>query len=443
MTKIGLMLAFDRESEIQRHHPPLALGYLASYLRSQVQDVDVRFFLTPDEAAEFEPELVGISSVTQNLSIAARMAEALKGRIAAPIMLGGIHISLLPETLPKAFDFGVIGEGERTLVDLVRWRQGDIAGLAEIPGLVVRQGDGLVTTHARIPITNLDEIPTPDLAMLGDTWRLPFWGRMLMYSSRGCPYKCLFCSGARFWHNYRFFSTEYLIREIEWRNREYGTRYFDFWDDLFIGNDDRFKRFTEMFLERGLQDKVTLAFSVRSNLVTAGRAKAFRELGVENVNFGAESGSDRVLAAAGKRGVSVEANQRAIDLLHEQGIYVNCSFIMGFPDETYREMKQTVQFIQRNKSKLSGIGVYPLLPFPGTIYWDLAYERGIVSLDMDWSAFEMEYSRLNFDKLLYLNTQVSRRRFASLFRQANELGAEIGDRHHRYVFTQMQAAQSS
>ena len=432
MTKVALLLAFEPRSEIQRTYPPLALGYLASYLRTHVPEVEVRFCLTADEAAAFGPDLVGISSVTQNLPIATRLAAQLRQATDAPIALGGIHVSLLPETLPAPFDLGVLGEGERTLADLVRWRRGELARLDEIEGLEVRgEGGRLVRTPPRTPIANLDEIPMPDLEGLGLTWRVSYRDRVLLYSARGCPYKCLFCSGTRFWRNYRVFSTEYLIREIEARSTAYGTRYFDFWDDLFIGDEKRFRAFAEAFMERALAQRVILGFSVRSNLVTPERVRAFGALGVENVNFGAESGSDRILAGAHKTGVTVAVNQRAIDLLHDQGIFVNCSFIFGFPDETHREMKQTLQFIERNKEKLAGIGFYPLLPFPGTVYWDQALARHLVSLDMDWSALEMEYSEMDPAKLPYLNTQVSRRKFAAVLARAEELRQEIAARQER------------
>jgi len=433
MTKVALLLAFNRESQIQWHHPPLALGYLASYLRARLSDVDVRFFLTADELTRFEPDLIGISSVTQNIPIAVGLAQALKRETDAPIALGGIHVSLLPQTLPAPFDIGVLGEGEPTLADLVRWRRGEIADLAAIGGIVFRDRGRLVQTSPRLPISDLDEVPFPDVEMLGSNWLADYHSRMLMYSSRGCPYKCLFCSGARFWRSYRCFSPDYLMREIESRHATFGTRWFDFWDDLFIGDDARVRQFADKFLERGLRDRVILGFSVRSNLVTPERVRTFGELGVEAVNFGAESGSDRILRACNKTGVTVEVNQRAIDLLYDQGIFVQCSFIFGFPDETHDEMKQTLKFIERNKHKLADIGFFPLLPFPGTVYWDMALERGIVSLDMDWQAFEMNWEELDIEKLPYLNTQASRRELDACLTRAAELRAEIVIEHTRRI----------
>ncbi len=428
MTKVALLLAFDRASYFQRHHPPLALGYLAAYLKAGVPDVDVRFFLSPQEALQFEPDLVGISSVTQNIPIAVEMARQMTV-CGAPVVLGGIHVSLLPETLPQPFTFGVLGEGEQTLADLVRWRRGEIADPASIDGLVIRDGGRLVQTAPRSPLARLDDLPFPDVALLGRHWEADYHSRMLMYSSRGCPYRCLFCAGARFWRTYRCFSPEYVVREIESRCAEFGTRWFDFWDDLFIGDEGRLRRFAELFLERGLREKVVLGFSVRSNLVSKERARLFARLGVENVNFGAESGSDRVLRAMNKTGVTVAVNQRAIDLLHDYGIFVNCSFVFGFPDETAAEMEQTLNFIERNRDKLADIGYFPLLPFPGTPYWDLARERGIVSLDMDWRAFEMNYSEIDWDRFPMLAEKVSRTELKSFLDRANQLRNEIAAAH--------------
>jgi len=433
MTKVALLLAFDKTSPVQTLHPPLTLGYLASYVRAYAPDVDVRFFATAEDAARFDPDLIGISSATQNLPLAAELAESLKGRVRAPIVLGGIHVSLLPQTMPSVFDVGVVGEGERTLVDLVRWRRGEISDLAKIEGLVFRDGSRLVQTPPRTPIANLDEIPFPDIEMLGTCWRSSGTGRVLMYSSRGCPYKCYFCSTTNFWRTYRFFSPEYVIREIEWRHATFGIRWFDFWDDLFIGDDQRFRRFAGMFLERGLRERVILGFSVRANLVNPERALMMRDLGVEQVNFGAESGNDRVLRSINKAGVSVEINQRAIDLLTDNGIFVNCSFVFGFPDESYGEMKDTLRFIERNKYKLADVGFFPLQILPGTHYWEMALGQGIVSLDMDWRRLELEYGRINLETMPYLNTKVSRRKLAAVLARASELRAEIGQLHKRRI----------
>jgi len=433
MTKVALLLAFNRDSPIQWHHPPLAIGYLASYLRFHVSDVDVRFFLTADEAAEFAPDLIGISSVTQNLPVAVDLARQLKEQTGAPIALGGIHISMLPQRLPAPFDVGVLGEGERTLVDLVRWRRGEIPDLVTVKGLVLRDGDRLIRTPPQEPIHDLDQVPFPDVEMLGTSWLALQHHRMLMYSSRGCPYRCSFCCGARFWRSYRCFSPDYLVREIESRQAKLRARWFDFWDDLFIGDDARLRRFAEKFLERRLRERVVLGFSVRSNLVTLERVRTFAELDVEAVNFGAESGSDRILRECNKTGVTVAVNQRAIDLLHDHGIFVQCSFIFGFPDETLDDMNQTLRFIERNKSKLADIGFFPLLPFPGTPYWDMALEQGIVSLDMDWTAFEMNWGELDIEKLPYLNTKVSRQHLAVCMARAQELRTEIVQEHERRI----------
>ena len=433
MTKVALLLAFDKTSQVQTLHPPLTLGYLASYLRTYAPDVDVRFFLTAEEAARFEPDLVGISSASQNLPLATELAESVKRQTKAPLVLGGIHVSLLPQTMPSVFDIGVVGEGERTLVDLVRWRRGEIAELGKVEGLILRDGNRLIQTPPRAQIVNLDEIPFPDIEMLGTCWRTCGTGRVLMYSSRGCPYKCYFCSTTNFWRNYRAFSPEYVIREIEWRYSTFGIRWFDFWDDLFIGDDKRFRRFAEMFLERGLRARIILGFSVRANLVTPERVRVMKELGVEQVNFGAESGNDRVLHSINKAGVTVEINQRAIDLLHDNGIFVNCSFVFGFPDETYGEMKDTLKFIERNKYKLADVGFFPLQLLPGTHYWEMALQQGIVSLEMDWRRLELEYCRINLETMPYLNTQVSRRKLASVLARASELRAEIGQLHQRRI----------
>ena len=121
-------------------------------------------------------------------------------------------------------------------------------------------------------------------------------------------------------------------------------KHISIWDDLFIVNKSRFKRFIQLVEERNINSHVSFNFSVRANLVDDELCEALKKINVVTVGFGAESGSDRILKLLNK-GTTVEINQKAINTIHKHGIKVGCSFIVGSPTETEDDVRNTYEFI--------------------------------------------------------------------------------------------------
>ena len=185
--------AVDIASEIETALPHLGLGYLASSLRKfgpdrhefKVIDRDVE-----QQIRTFKPDMVGITAVSQNYGRAIKYAATAK-KYGLPVMIGGVHISALPTTLSADMDVGVIGEGERTIIDLFRLYEQkgcfDAESLAKLSGVVFRRQGEIVVTRDPGPIVPLDSIAMParDLLQIGKS--------TYMFTSRGCPYRCTFC----------------------------------------------------------------------------------------------------------------------------------------------------------------------------------------------------------------------------------------------------------
>ncbi len=126
--------------------------------------------------------------------------------------------------------------------------------------------------------------------------------------------------------------------------------------------------------------------------------------------------------------INQKAVQRAIDLLHDAGIKVGCTFIIGIPGETAKELDETYAFIEKNADKMLDVELNPLTPLPSTPLWDYAEEGGLVSANMDWEALSDTGVLLNydFDNYIYLNDQMPREnffryveKFKALFQQIN------------------------
>jgi radical SAM superfamily enzyme YgiQ (UPF0313 family) len=319
-----------------------------------------------------------------NFFDAVKIGDAVRARNPEALMImGGHHISNVPDTLPKAFDYGVLFEGEKTFWEIVDGYFGgnkQKSALVNLKGVAYRDGKGQISINpTQDLIMPLDSIPFP--AMEGKS--PPY-----LFSSRGCPYRCSFCSSTRFWKNLRFFSSDYVVSQIEHiRSRFRKLKLVTFWDDLIISDRQRFVEIVDKLESRGLTDKLHFGFAVRAELVDEEICRQISRLKIEFISFGAESGNDRVLKLLKGASAGIDKNQKALDLLRKFGIPVMCSFIIGAPTETEEEMENTFDFIVRNieAGKLNEAVVNTLIPLPGTPMWDYGLEKGILKYPIDWN----------------------------------------------------------
>gem|GEM_PF-781526 len=365
--------------------PSLSFGYLKSYLKLHLgHTVSMDRLHSPEEARSCD--ILAISSTSQDYEIArqiARDAKHLKANVIT--VLGGHHVTYLPGTMAREFDYGVLGEGEETFLELVRHifeygPGGNPATIRKINGIAYHDGNGVATTAPRDPISPLDRLPHPFREMS----TAPY-----VMTSRGCPYRCAFCSSSAFWGKTRFFSAGYVVEEIEQILDAYPeVRNISIQDDLFVADVERFGEIIERLNAGGISRKASFSFAVRANLVTDRLCERMKELRIDSVCFGAESGSDRILSNM-KKGVSVARNQEALDLLRARRIPVVCSFIVGWPTETEEEVRSTYEFLVGNirAAKLTSASVVNILtPMPGTETWRDAVNSGVVpESDFDWS----------------------------------------------------------
>ncbi len=413
--KFLLINAIDVTKTLQTSLPPLSLGYLVSSLRCEYGDDLIEFkIIDRDIASEirkFKPDIVGITSVSQNYNFAIKYASIAK-KHALPVLIGGTHVSVLPTTLTKNMDIAVIGEGEATIKELfavfLKNKKFPKMDLRHIKGLAFWDHGKIIQTEKRPPIEPMDAIPMParDLMKIEKCTHV--------FSSRGCPYRCVFCASSRFWNKTRFFSAKYVVAEVKYLYQNFGVKEIDFWDDLFIVSRARIKEMISLLRREKLLGKIVFGCAVRSNLIDENLAKLLQTMNVKRVSMGLESGTPRILNYLKGSTINIKDHQRAIRIFKKYGIEPSASFIIGSPTETREEVLQTLKFIK--DSKLRGFGDYVLTPLPGTPIWDYAKERGLVSEKMDWSTLNVEFEENHQDAVI-LSETLSRDELYKLFLQ--------------------------
>lgn len=406
------MDAFEGKAEYQ----PLGIGYLISSLRKRFGKNLITFQVVENkierEIIKFKPSIVGISSLSPNYKLAIEYAKIAK-KYGLPVIIGGVHISVLPYSLTKDMDIGVIGEGEETICDLFELFKDegkfDREKLQRINGIVYRdENNELHITPKREQIKPLDNIPFP----ARDVFKTN--SKTYMFTSRGCPYRCAFCASSRFWDKVRFFSGEYVVSEIEHLIDEYKVHHIDFADDLFIVSKERIPLIIKLLRERNLLGRATFSCTAKSDLINDELVQLLKELGVNVIFLGLESGCDNILNYLKGGTVSVEDHENAIKTIRKYQIEVSGSFIIGSPKESMQDALETLNFIKKNR--VETLPIYPLTPFPGTPIWDYAKSKDLVNEEMDWNKLRLPNFSFNSTPAIILSEKLTRQELHSLSR---------------------------
>lgn len=411
--------------DMSQPDPPLSLAYMASYVRKYSDVDDITIVDKEDHLKRIKrerPDVVGISSFSFEFTQAKALAQEIKKNFDIPVIVGGHHITGLPKLLLSSpFDIGVMGEGEQTMLELVKCYEKHGAfpkdELKKIDGIVFKNNSEALITKRRELIVPLDKIPFParDLLKMKEyylTLRMASFSKFGIYThmmtSRGCPYNCTFCSSVGFWgRRPRYNSPEHVVSEFKELIEKYDVDGIIIWDDLFVSDIKRVEQIAKLMKEEGINDKIELTIFCRANLINESLCKTLKEMSVSVVDFGLESGSDKVLKYLKKGTVTVEDNKRAIRLCKKFGMRTIGTFVIGSPDETEEDLKMTRELIL--DKNLDRAQVYQVTPIPNSEMWDYARKLGIVSDDPDF-----DFSLLNtagFKPSLLMTKNLSKEKF--------------------------------
>jgi len=331
---------------VQKSYYPLSFGYLTSYCRINGLMFDCVYAENLSCLKRFSPDVVAFSCITENFNLCKKYAHAVKRfNPKIKVLLGGVHVSAVPESLTSDFDAGVIGEGEKTFFELA---SNDFVPSRKIDGLFF---DGLKTGE-RVLIEPLDLIPHPDRSIYNLGVRQSY-----IFTSRGCSYRCKFCSSSRFWKKVRLHSPSYVAEELL-QLKNAGIKHVNIYDDTFLLSLERVKLIRDLVKPFGM----TFSVAARANQVTDEAVLTLKDMGVTAVGMGLESNSAKILEWL-EKGNTPEINQKAVDVLHRHKLPFAASFIRGIPGETGADLTATYSFIKRNHI---GFDMYRLMRFPNT-----------------------------------------------------------------------------
>lgn len=391
--KIKLVLVYH-QMKVQGNVPHFGLLSLGAYVKQKFSFVEVKILDNPNplrQILKYKPDIIGFTGASTEYKEAISLAKNVKKHSKALLLIGGIHISTCPQSFNNIFDIGVIGEGELTLgeiLDLYKDKKINHNNLKKINGLVFFNKNKLIITKPRQLIKNIDDLPIParELIPMENYLKnqINFYGikrQMIITTSRGCPYHCVYCSSSAHWGSFRFHSVEYIINEIDHLIKTYKVDGIVFWDDLFIAPKSRLLLLVKEIKKRGWDKTIVFSGQARSNIADEDVIKALKSINTTRLSFGFETYSPKMLNYLKVNSVFVKDNIRTVKLCNKYDIDVTSGLIVGSPGETIKDLKITYNTMKKYPLDLTNI--YLLAPYPGTKIWEYSKNNNIVSDDMD------------------------------------------------------------
>jgi radical SAM superfamily enzyme YgiQ (UPF0313 family) len=352
----GYFLSEDAaERRVMKPYPPLGLLYLSAYLKARGFDVEVfdTTFSTRGEFRRFlevrRPPVVGIyANLMTKLNVLAMIAECRSFR--SRVIVGGPDVpEYAAEYLAHGADVAVLGEGERTMEELLPALERG-SPLRDVAGIVYRDDGGEpVRTAPRPLIEDLDLLPLPDREAINlhayiDTWRAHHgMGSVSLICARGCPYTCTWCSRSVYGESHRRRSVQSVVDEIVQIRERYRPDMLWFADDVFTINHRWFNEFYDVMQARGI--RIPFECITRADRLTDDILEKMSRLGAARIWYGSESGSQRILDAMQRR-VTVEEIRTVTQQARRHGIQTGLFVMLGYPGEELSDIEETVDHLK-------------------------------------------------------------------------------------------------
>jgi radical SAM superfamily enzyme YgiQ (UPF0313 family) len=315
-------------------------------------------------------DIIGFDALTPNIRRAIAWAKYAKSRGKVTIM-GGPHASVDQGIFLDSghFDFVLKGEAEETLPQFLKAFEGDDwDALAKVQGLAaVRKGELAIDNAAPPLIKKLDELPLPARHLLPMERYFQLNSEKLVYvfTTRGCPFKCIFCQKELTGRGFRVRSTELIVDELEHVVKTYNPGVVLFVDEILTLRKKRIHEMCDEILRRGL--KFEWIANTRADCVDYPLLKHMHRAGCRRIYYGWESGSPRMLDVL-KKDLTPEVIVEAARMTRRAGIWAKVYLIVGSPGETRQDIEETEKVLKLAGPDLVRVSVFN--PLIGTESWD-------------------------------------------------------------------------
>lgn len=405
--------------------PPIGLLYLSSFCKSkdysvdfidsvveapdkinkvQLEDGELTYRgLALDEVIEkidSRSKVIGISNLFSfAFPIVLELTRLIKKKHPnTTIVVGGAHVSAVPSDVLKCnfIDFVVTGEGELTFIDLLNKLGDKDSDFSNIDGLAYRNNSNIVVNPRTRYIDNLDKLPFPDREIIDLTkyYRAneahgPTQAKWTpIISSRGCPFRCTFCTSSLWNRQFRARSAKNVVDEIEECVKKYGIEEFHFEDENLTLNKERVWQICDEIERRGLKIKWQTPNGIRASVTDTKTLERMKKAGCYHVVFAPESGSTRVLNKIMHKDQDLEDVTNLVRFASRIKLNTCAYFMMGLPKETKKDIKLTIDYAK----KLARLGldevVFSLfIPLPGSVLYDYLKKKGAI-VD-DWKSLSV------------------------------------------------------
>jgi anaerobic magnesium-protoporphyrin IX monomethyl ester cyclase len=398
--------------------PPSSLLILAAYVERELPDVDIDIVDCQADQLNWkgleryiesaEPSMVLTSGFTTNAYTCARTCEIAK-TVSEDIVtiVGGIHFSFTPDesllNYPE-IDYIVRGEGELTIVDLIKTLQHK-GKISDVQGISYRKNNTIIHTPGRPFIENLDTLPYPAYHLVEKNLKRYHFtmmaGRntrfMILEGARGCEHQCSFCTQWNHWGSrWRTKSPKRIANEIEFLHDTYGGVFLWFADDH-MRLSSRGKQLYEELRQKPCKDHVMLFFQARIDDIAQhpDLIEKLREVGTYWILCGVETDSQEILKEY-KKGIKTQDAYQAMKIMNQNDIFSQAMFVIGARKDTHESIERLREY---SNELTPDIAIYTALtPFPGTIYYEIAKKNGWIE-DTNYSNYDMAHAIMPTDTL--------------------------------------------
>lgn len=377
---------------------PLGLAYIAAVLEQagyNVEIIDLNVQRVNDNDLRrkvINADIIGITGmITEYKEILRLIAIVKKANSGARVVLGGPLATTLPQELLQVSqaDFVVIGEGEKTIINLVSVIKDD-GNFKDIKGIAYKDSNQIVITEPVEPIANLDTIPFPARHLLDMNrylqnhfasfgLKIKEFGKIKstnLITSRGCPYNCTFCFKGMWGNKWRGRSPQNIVEEMALLYQKYGINGFFLNDDTFVLDRKRVFELCQLIKERKLN--VVWYCNGRLNLMTKELLEAMYNAGCRGIAYGIESGNQQILDSVEKN-ITLDQVRKIVKWTKEAGLNTTGYFMIGMLGETKATIRETMAFARELELDFYGFSL--TTPLVGTELYNSAFAAGLIPRD--------------------------------------------------------------